>query len=184
MHSDLQATTSRYNQLSEESAVLATEKSRLEDELRTLQLTAFRSLESSHWMPLDAGTISTKLENVRPSIGKFAKAYSARADALDAIFGAPTDVQLRLRSSLEHVVDFKAEGVDSLAEMRKIPQACRLCLTALISHGVHSLVLQEPFFFMISDSENNAEHGRLNSLKQTLRDVWSDGCKCETRTSM
>jgi hypothetical protein len=136
LRSDSQVTTSKYDQVSEERLIVASEKARLENELRRVQVTMFRLLKSSQWMSLDTGTISPKLDNIRANTDKVAKAYSATAYNLDAICRLPTAALLRLRSSLEHVVYFKAEGADGLAELKTISQACRLCLTALISHEI------------------------------------------------
>ena len=134
-------------------------------------------------MPLDSGTISAKLDNIRASIGAIAKVYSATTDAVDAFDELSADSLLHFRSSLEHFVRFKDEGPHAVAELKTIPQACRLCLTALISHDVHDLVLQEPFFFMLGEPDDAAKHGAQDSLKQAFHDVWSDGCNCEITTS-
>jgi len=183
IHSQLQDVTSKHNKLLEDRAVLATDKRRLDNGIKSLQMTSFRSLENAHWMPLDAGTISAKLDNIRASIGAIAKVYSATADTVDVIDEWSADSLLHLRSSLEHVVRFQAEDPDAITELKTIPQAYRLCLTALISYDVHNLVLREPFFFMLGEPQETAEHGAQDSVKQAFHDVWSDGCDCKETNS-
>lgn len=170
---------SQHSKLAEEHSVINTGKRSLENELRSLQETLFRSLESSHWMPMDTGTVTTKLDNIRASISKVAKAYAAANDALDTICASPTALLNHLRSSLRHVVDFRADGPDAIAELKTVPQACRLALTALISYDVHNLVLREPFFFMVDGQEDDDGAGPPSNVEETLREVWSEGCKCE-----
>jgi hypothetical protein len=56
-----------------------------------------------------------------------------------------------------------------------------------VSDGVdlarNSLVLQEPFFFMVGGFDKDAGCGAQYNSKEALRDLWSYGCKCEINMS-
>jgi hypothetical protein len=178
----------RYNDLKTGCDELRIEKQRLTDELRSLQTQSFKSLDDAHWMAMDAEVSRRRLENIREAIDATAKTYAAPVGSLPSATDLSAEQVQQIRVSLQHVMKFKGKPESTVDEMKKIPHAPRLCLAALLSRDIHEHILDNPFFFVPDDKQQDGPTsaavegtGPQMCLATTNRllHIWQEGQKCK-----
>lgn len=127
------------NQLQESTA-------QVEHELRQLQEASFKSIEDPRWMPLDDSTVQREFISLQSGIDRYSKAFAGKS--LDGIGRETEATQTLLLSSLSAVVRFNQKSLAALNEVAALGNAPRLCLSALLSHAIHTTFFDNPFFFM------------------------------------
>ncbi|KAK3678253.1 hypothetical protein LTR78_001548 [Recurvomyces mirabilis] len=127
----------------------AEQKNAFEAEIHKLQLQVFQDLRGDCFQPEDDTTITHGFMRIQNTILMFAKEYAS--DSLADLASQPEWVATELTHALNACEVASFSPTNSLSRLAQVRHMTRLCLTGLLSSAVHTMALDNPFFFM-SDS--------------------------------
>lgn len=138
---------------------------KLEEDVKRFQEKQFQALDKAQWMPMDEASIRKHFFDLQGLINSWAKDWVR--ETVKVFDGTTPEETVSLVNALSTVACFdNPQDATHDFTVRKLRNASRLYLTALLSLDVHQRILRNPFFFFGEKLKRRSEEAKdLNGHK-------------------